>query len=484
MNRLWGAAALASLGLVAAGTGVVLPLVPLAGAALLAVVFSARLQVTALALVAVALLVDNPGERPAEGKWQSPVYAIGEVLYENLHKHTGIGALRFSALAGAIVLLGIVLMSRKLRRNNLDDPEGLGGIPNPIKVAFGVCFATLVALEVYGLARGGDFKNSLWQMRQLVWLPVLGVIFGHAFKTADARITLLRIIVAVAVVRCLMGIYFTFMIARPAGWSLEYTMTHSDAILTVVAMLIAVAALVERPSVGHLVMNVVAQPVLLMGLQVNDRRIAFVALAAGLLALVLMGPRWMRTLTKRSLVAIVPMALLYVAVGWSSSSPVFGPVATVRQVLTSEDTSSQTRDIENYNLIQTLRRQPIIGSGFGHEYVELVQAYKVDHLFAQYKFIAHNSVLWLLSLSGWLGFAAIWTVFPVAVAVALLAHRTATAPLDRVLAFAAVAATISFLVQSWGDMGLQSWMGTIVLASLLGATGALYTRQHSGAVSC
>jgi len=480
VNRLWAAATFASLGLVLAGTGVVAPLVPLAAVAALALVLSTRLQTTAMALLAVALLVDNPGERPAEGRWQSPLFAVGELLYENLHKHTGIGALRFSALEAVILLLGMLLLYRKVWGIRLDDPDGLGAIPNPMKVAFGVFLATLVGLELYGLARGGDFKNSLWQARQLFWLPVLGVVFGNAFKTSGARVGVLRVLVAVACVRSLVGIYFTYAIVRPSGWELEYVMTHSDAILGVVAMLIAAATLVERPTMPHVIMNLLVQPVLLMGLHVNDRRIAFVALAGGALALILMGPSWMRTTARKSLVVMVPALVLYIIVGWHSSSPVFGPVATLRAIATSEDTSSQTRDIENYNLIQTLKQRPILGSGFGHEYVELVQAYKVDHLFAQYKFIAHNSVLWLLSLSGWLGFAALWSLFPVAVAVALSVHRTATLPFDRVAAFGAVAATISFLVQAWGDMGLQSWMGTLVLASLLGTTGALYTRQHSG----
>jgi len=473
-------AALVSLALVLAGTGALLPLVPLVGAAALAVVWSSRLQPMALALVAVALLVDNPGERPAEGKWESPVFAAGSLLYDNLHKHTGIGALRFSALEGLIGLLGVVLLARKIRRNSVDDPDGLGGVPNPIKAGFAVFFATVMALLLYGLLGGGDFKNALWQARQLFWFPVLGVIFGHALKTAGARVGLLRVIIAAAWMRSLMGIYFTFAIARPAGWELEYTMTHSDAILSVVAILIALATLVERPTVPHVVLNVLVQPVLWLGLHVNDRRIAYVALAGGLLALVLMGPAWLRLLVRRSVVALVPVAAIYLSVGWYSTAPIFAPVSTLRQVLTSEDTSSQTRDIENYNLMQTLRRQPLFGSGFGHEYLELVQAYSVDHLFAQYKYIAHNSVLWLLSLAGWAGFAALWAVFPMAVTVALVVHRAAEAPLDRVLAFAAVAATISFLTQAWGDMGLQSWMGALVLASLVGATGALYTRQRAG----
>jgi len=467
----------AALGLVMSGAGL-MALVPLMAIAAVAALLAARMQVSALLLLGVALLVDNPGERPYAGLWQSPLSALGSLLYENLHRHTGIDALRVSALellTGGLLLLLVV---RKLLGDRLDDPTNLGAVPNPMKVAFAVYFAAMVWLEVYGLARGGDFRNSLWQIRQLFWLPLLGVLFGHALKTTGARVALLRIVMVVAWVRCLLGIYFVNVIAKPRGLEIEYAMTHSDAILSVVAMLIGLAALVERLSIGHVVMNLLLQPVLVWGLLVNDRRIALVALACGALTLVLLGPPMLKRLLKRSLLVMVPVGMLYVAIGWHSSAAIFGPVATLRGMSSSEDVSSQTRDIENYNLIQTLKAHPILGSGFGHEYNEVVQAYRVDSVFAQYRFIAHNSVLWLLSIAGWLGFSAVWAVFPVGVLVAIGVHRASTTPVDRIVAFATVAAILSLVVQAWGDMGLQSWMGMLVVTSLMGATGAMYTAQQ------
>jgi hypothetical protein len=169
--------------------------------------------------------------------------------------------------------------------------------------------------------------------------------------------------------------------------------------------------------------------------------------------------------------------MLYVAAGWNSNAAVFRPVSTLRSLSSNEDASSQTRDIENYNLIQTLKRNPILGSGFGHEYVELVQANRVDQIFAQYRYIAHNSVIWLLSLAGWAGFTMLWIIFPVGVLIALHVHRASTAVVDRVTALAAVVAVLCFLLQAWGDMGLQSWMGTLVATSLMGAAGALFTAR-------
>jgi hypothetical protein len=476
-HLLWPAM-LASLGLVAAGAGAVAPLVPIAGVALLAFVLAAPTRWTAGGLLALALLVDNPSERPMDGLWKSPLHLPGELLYLNLHKHTGIGALRFSALELAIAMLMLIVVARKLRADPIDDPLRLGALPNPMKLAFAAMFGAIVFLMVWGVGRGGDFQNALWQVRQLFWLPVLGVLFGHSLKTASARLWLVRIVIGVACLRALSGIYFYFFVGRPGGMVFEYATTHSDSVLAVVAVLLAVMALIVHPSPGHLVLNLVAQPVLFAGLIVNDRRLAFVSLAGGFAVAVLMAPPALRRVLRGAVILSIPMVMLYAALGWNSNAGVFRPVGIIRSVTSQADASSETRDIENYNLVRTLKMQPVIGSGFGHEYVEVVQAYRVDHIFAQYLYIAHNSVLWLISLSGWLGFTLLWIVYPTAVMVALRVIRKARSPVDVLTAFGAITTILAFLLQAWGDMGFQSWMGTLLVAAFMGATGALLTSME------
>jgi len=246
-------------------------------------------------------------------------------------------------------------------------------------------------------------------------------------------------------------------------------------VLSVVAIVIGLLALSERPSKNHVLLNVFLQPVLFVGLIVNNRRLAFVHLAVSLVTIVILGPPRVRQFLKQSVVVVVPALLLYTAVGWNSSAGVFRPIKIFRSVSAQQDDSSKTRDIENYNLIQTLKTAPILGSGFGHEYREVVQANRVDQFFAQYRFIAHNSVLWLLSLSGWIGFTFIWVLFPTAVLITLQVKRFAAGAVDRVTAGATLCALICFMLQAWGDMGLQSWMSALVLTSLAGSTGAMWT---------
>src|SRR5581483_5584993 len=93
-----------------------------------------------------------------------------------------------------------------------------------------------------------------------------------------------------------------------------------------------------------------------------------------------------RSLTRVAL-WVVPLVALYVAAGWGSRSPVFAPVHMLSTIVVSkEDASTGTRDIENYNLIQTLKVHPLQGWGFGHPYLELSRAYDISTVFSLYRY--------------------------------------------------------------------------------------------------
>src|SRR5690606_31658915 len=101
------------------------------------------------------------------------------------------------------------------------------------------------------------------------------------------------------------------------------------------------------------------------------------------------------------------------------------PVQVLKSVTDSSDSSSETRDIENYNLIVTARQKPILGSGLGHEYIEQVVAYDISAAFEAYRYVPHNSVLWLLGAGGLVGFSAIWALLLTGAFLAVRTYRHA-----------------------------------------------------------
>jgi hypothetical protein len=168
-----------------------------------------------------------------------------------------------------------------------------------------------------------------------------------------------------------------------------------------------------------------------------------------------------------------PLAVAYFIIGMNSRSMVFMPVQRIMSVATQEDRSSGTRDIENFNLIWTLKPRPIIGSGFGHEYNEIVVADSIAALFPQYKYIAHNSVLWLWSLAGFVGFTGIWLFLAAAMYLLVRSYQRTSVPHYRVMAMTGIFALIAYQLQAWGDMGVQAWTGVLLLAGAVATASRL-----------
>lgn len=457
--------------LLAAGQGnIALAFLPLGAAVVLYALWVLPLRVTVLALFATALIVDVPGERPADGMWRSPLYQIGALLFDNLNNVVGVSALRFSGLDVVIGLLLVLLLVRGATRGGR---ERIAPGANALMLFLAIAFAAVLWIELWGLARGGDFKQSLWQIRPILWLPVLTMIFSMVLRGNDGRVIGNMVIVA-ACVKAVAGIYVLLAIARPRGLDLPYVTTHSDSVLFASAIALCVTSSVHRPTFRTLVRYGAAATCVLAGIIVNNRRIAFVGLFAALWVIyaVLQRGRTKRAITT-AMVALAPVFAVYVLVGAHRTSGIFSPAAKIMSVITQKDASSGTRDIENYNLIITLKPNPVLGTGLGHEYNEVSRAYDISESFAQYRYIGHNSVLWLWSVAGLAGFTGIWLTLTVGVYLARRSYYAAHTTSERITASWILAVVAIYLVQAWGDMGMHGWVVVMILAAALGTAGNL-----------
>ena len=142
-------------------------------------------------------------------------------------------------------------------------------------------------------------------------------------------------------------------------------------------------------------------------------------------------------------------------------------------MLDSGNSSTLSRDIENLNLVFTFQAHPIVGSGFGHEYLEVIPAVDLGHIFTVFRYMPHNSVLWLLGAAGLIGFTVYWLFMVVGMYLSVRTYRHATGSLERVTALTAATVIISHGLQAYGDMALQSWMASILLAVFLGMVAVL-----------
>ncbi len=421
-----------------------------------------------LVLFFTCLTADNPQERAFSGKWQSPLHPIGALLFENLHKVTGIDLFRFSGLDVILVLLLCASISRR--------PAGGVPLAKGLRVALTTSLLTILWLEAWGIVRGGDFKSSLWQFRQIIWLPPLVYILVRTLRDRRDYAAVAKVIVGAAAVKVALGLYFVLMIVPglPERERPSFATSHSDSLLFVSAIFIVVATLLQQRNKTNIKWALAVVAWSGVGLVINNRRLAFVGLGAGLYVMYrLLGGATRRRL-QRMVLATAPFALLYVYAGRNHGDAwLWKPAAAVASVFTQKDRSSGTRDIENFNLIQTVKLNRLLGSGFGHEYLERVKADNIARTFALYRFIGHNSVLWLLSVAGLFGFCALWMLFAVAAYYGARAFRVARHPRDRAAAEASVAIVTAYIIQAYGDMGLQSWAGVLLLGIAATVAGKL-----------
>lgn len=444
---------------------------PALAVAVLWALWRAPLRTCVLAFFFLCILADAPQDNPMSGHWHSPLYPLGQLLCSNWSKTFGVAALSCSG----IDLVGLALLARVAVSGERAQ------MAQPLRAAASLFFVTILALAAVGAAGGGNFDAAYWQVRQLVWLPGFIWLCAHALGEPRDWQRFGQAIVAAAVIKALVGLYFHFFIALPRGLRSPVIVSHSESLLFCLAVTLLFARWVEWPDRPALRRCFWLIPLLLTAIWLNNRRIAYVGLAASG-ALVWAFTRWnlaKRAVARAALFAF-PLAAIYVAAGWGSTAPAFKPVAAIRTVVSPDrrveeagaDSSTRAREIENFNLSRTLREHPL-GRGLGHPYVEAVKGPDISHEFALYRYIPHNDVLWMLTAGGPLGFFLLWSLFATGIFLAARSYRFASTPLHRCAAIASLCAQALFLIQAWGDMGTQNWSAAWLVAAALASAGRL-----------
>lgn len=441
-------------------------------------VWRAPVRTTFLSLMFLALVVESPMERPFSGEWTSPWSVLGRLLFENLHKLTGIPVLRVSGMELGLLALVALVLVRKAWRLKVDPPQLES--PTPLRQALLLGFFAVLLLEAWGVARGGDFKQSLFQMRTLLFTVIIAYLGLYALRGPKDALVVGRLLVLAAVLRTLLGAFFFYVIARPKGVLPPYVTTHTDTVLFALGLMVLIARWWEAPSARHLAEAVLVGAVILFGVYLNDRRLAYVTIGGGVLAMFLISP-WNRAkrFVTRTIVLSLPVLLVYVAVGWNSNGGVFRPVRAIRSVIApppasernEEDSSTEFRFLENFNLVQTWRANPVLGSGFGHEYDEVVKLPDISKFMPDYRFQPHNEILFLWSIGGLFGFTAMFLYLAVTAFLSVRAYHAAVRPVERAMMVVGLAAVIAYLNQVFGDMGGGSYTSAMTLGPLVALVG-------------
>ncbi len=484
LRRLWPWMVVGIALLVAWFTGqpllaLALPMLIVIGWAFVALPFD-----TVLPLGMITLLIFNSAATlPHDGfRWFWPPDLVGKVIFKNL-------PLKFSPAD----MIFAVLLIRALITIRLSDVGTGGGIERrPMRPYAQACVFSAGAVllwTVYGIGAGGSVQNMLWQVRALFWLPCFALAAGVAAATPNGVKKIKTALIFSAIFKSIEAIAFKFTFTfHPGdfqyvgGKALQpkeppiYATTHSDTVLWATVLCILIADWFEtRTKQSRNRLFYIGIP-LLAAMVINNRRTVYVSVAAGAAFIVSVAQRNVKKELKRLLSLLWPLIILYIGIGLvsSSQSVVFKPVRMIQSVVVQDDASSDTRDIENGNLLFTMRARPILGTGFGHPYTELVVAYDVTASgFANYRFIPHNSFLGIWAFGGL--FFPMFYMMPLVVAIyyGVNTRRRSGSPFLRSSAAWAVCGIIAYLVQGWSDIGLQDWTAILCCGAGMGICASL-----------
>jgi O-Antigen ligase len=395
--------------------------------------------------------------------WDTPLDGANFIFYWSIKEVVGTATgidTPFSISLCFIAILAVLIRTRKNKSPELSTQATKLGVRGLV-----VFLVAIAAIEAWGVLRGGRGDISFFQIIQLVTRPLAAIAFIRAMRGAEDLRALGTIVVTVACARGLEIAYIYLTLCLPAGITPEHCTTHGDSTTLAIGFLILLADLIESRTKAARWRLLLVGGFLITAMVMNNRRLAFMATAFGALGMYLsLPPSASRKKLNRRMLYIGPLIALYMFIGEGQDNPFFKPAKLFWSAVTQKDTSSDSRDVENDNLIATLGDFPLVGQGFGWEYKEVRKEYDIGQFMALYKYIPHNSVLWMWSMGGVVGFILMWIPVILGILIAAHAYRISLEPDHRAAALASIGAMLVVVTVDWGDVGAVSDMNVFGFA--------------------
>jgi hypothetical protein len=433
-----------------------------------------------MTLMFAGFTLENPAEGTGCGIWESPFRMIGGFLLNHinvLHREAGwTSPLAFSGMDLCLVTLLLVTFARRASRSKIDGPDSLATPKQMLSLATLSLFGTLF-VWLSGMIRGGDFRWSLWQVNAVLYLPIIFYLFQAGLRGPQDFPALAKVVIGAAIARALFARWIVYQYTvLIEGMSdpplLPYATTHHDSMLFAAAFVLIIAIVFEKTYKGAKKLLFLL-PVLAIGMKANNRRMVWVQVGAALATIYLVSPdNGFKKSARRVVIGAAPLAAIYAFVGWDSGSRIFKPVQMLKSVVDAKsDASSFWRELENYDLIMTVRSHVVLGAGYGNQYEEIVPLPAIPYDLERY--LPHNSILGLWAFCGYFGYTAMTLLWAAGVYFGIRAYHLGKDPIQRAAGLATFAAVLIYLVQCWGDMGLGTWTGVYLVGSALAVAGKL-----------
>lgn len=339
-----------------------------------------------------------------------------------------------------------------------------------------VSIACIGIAFLWGLVRGGSAYFAYYQIWRFLAALLIAYMLMSLIRSERDLVTLGKVVILAALIRATLCIYYfwTYLHGKVSPLP-EYVTNHDDSMLWVVATLItSIWAFLKGGRAAWTIAALVV-PLLFYAMVLNDRRIAWVELGMSMpLIYVLIGSGPLRSRINKWALRAAPLVVVYFVAGLANDSGLFAPVHALLTTGSNYDPSSLTRQEEARNLLRTLVDigDPLFGTGLGRPY------YKAESYWSNYDadwaltlYTPHNAILGLAAFTGLVGVIGIWGVVPAGAYVAARGYWASTGVVPRAAAMVALGGLAAYSVHCYGDIGLQSFAGSLIFGAALATAG-------------
>jgi O-antigen ligase len=325
---------------------------------------------------------------------------------------------------------------------------------------------------VWGLARGGSSNVAIWEARPLLYLVAMFLATSTLFTRTEQYVRLAWVVVLAISVQNVFALryYFSLPPARRAG--LEALTEHTTSLVYGWIFLLAIALWsFRRTSWWARVLVAVACVPTLWVFVLSQRRAAVVALVAGFVVLAVV----MFFRQRKVFLIMVPVAVIltfgYTVAFWNATEGVgFGAraiksVVAADQVSERDASSNLYRKIENFDLVYTLRAEPLTGVGFGKPFLQPAPLPDIS-FFVFHEFIPHNQFLWIWLKTGFFGFVTLLVLIAAALRSGIRAAMNVPSGDLLAVTACAVAFVPMFFVLNYVDISWEPKMCLLLAFSL------------------
>jgi O-antigen ligase len=250
---------------------------------------------------------------------------------------------------------------------------------------------------------------------------------------------------------------------------------HEDAVFLGLALLLVLAQQIFPARGWQRVIGPLFAPVLAFTLLGSERRAGLIGTMVAFLAIALVLLVVHRKAFVRVVVPILLLAAVYLPVFWSNTGILGQPARAIRSLSdpSSRDAASdQYRELEKVNVRLTINSSPLLGVGFGREFLFVVPLPNITN-WAFWHYEPHHNILWVWLKTGAIGFTLFWILMGATIMRSAYLLRTLSEPRTRVFALLTVASVFSVLTYSYVDTGLVSGRITLYIGALLGTLAVL-----------